>query len=47
MKRRMIWTTVAAVLLWSVIAAIILSGRVTLRDIDWFGRLGPEAPAGQ
>ena len=45
MERRVMWTTVAAVLLWSVIAAIILSGRITLYDIDWFGRLAPEAPA--
>lgn len=47
LKRRMIWTTVVAVVLWSLIAAVILSGRITLRDIDWFNQLDPETPAGQ
>ncbi len=39
LKRKAIVTTVVAVALWSVIAGIILSGAVTLADIDWFGRL--------
>lgn len=42
MKRKVVWTTMIAIVLWSVIASVILSGAVTLRDIDWFGRLGPE-----
>ena len=33
-------TTVLAIVLWAVIAGIILSGMITLEDIDWFGRLG-------
>ncbi|GAB4387151.1 DUF1467 family protein [Albidovulum sp.] len=41
MKRKVIGTTMIAVVLWSIIASVILSGAVTLRDIDWFGRLGP------
>lgn len=32
-------TTAVAVVLWAAIAAVILSGWVTLADIDWFGRL--------
>jgi predicted secreted protein len=32
-------TTAIAVVLWGVIAGVILSGWVTLADIDWFGRL--------
>ncbi|SPH24938.1 hypothetical protein DEA8626_03971 [Defluviimonas aquaemixtae] len=47
MKRKVVWTTMIAIVLWSVFASVILSGAVTLRDIDWFGRLGPEAPAEQ
>ncbi len=47
LKRKVVATTMIAIVLWSVIASVILSGAVTLRDIDWFGRLGPEAPAGE
>ena len=32
-------TTVIAAVLWAVIAGVILSGWVTLADIDWFGQL--------
>ncbi|MFB2530916.1 DUF1467 family protein [Paracoccus sp. p4-l81] len=38
-RRKAIWTTVIATLLWAAIAAVIVSGRVTLADIDWFNRL--------
>lgn len=47
MKRKVIWATLFTIVIWSVIAAIILSGAVTLRDIDWFGRLDSLPPAGQ
>ncbi|WP_347312774.1 DUF1467 family protein [Defluviimonas sp. SAOS-178_SWC] len=48
LKRKVVATTMATVVIWSVIATIVLSGTVTLRDIDWFGRLPPEeAPASQ
>ncbi|MFT3690132.1 DUF1467 family protein [Paenirhodobacter sp.] len=32
-------TTLIAVPLWAVIAAVILSGVITIRDLDWFGRI--------
>ena len=32
-------TTAIAVVLWAGIAWVILSGKVTLADIDWFNRL--------
>jgi predicted secreted protein len=35
-------TTAIAVVLWAIIAWVILSGAVTIHDLDWFGRLGPE-----
>lgn len=46
LKRKVVATTMIAVVLWSVIASVILSGAVGLRDIDWFDLLGnrPDAP---
>lgn len=47
LKRKVVATTMIAVVLWSVIASVILSGAIGLRDIDWFDQLGdrPDAPA--
>ncbi|OYX42283.1 MAG: hypothetical protein B7Z02_12725 [Rhodobacterales bacterium 32-67-9] len=45
LKRKVVATTMIAIVIWSVIASVILSGVFTLRDIDWFGHLPPEAPA--
>lgn len=33
-------TTVVAVLLWLLVAGIITSGWIGVRDFDWFGRMG-------
>jgi predicted secreted protein len=38
--RRAKITTIVAVILWIIIATIILSGVVTIQDLDWFNRLG-------
>jgi predicted secreted protein len=35
-------TTVAAIIIWAILAAIILSGAITVRDIDFLGRLPPQ-----
>lgn len=43
LKKRMWITTGIAVVLWIIIAGVILSGAVTLRDIDLFTRFGPDA----
>lgn len=32
-------TTAITVVLWAVIAYVILSGMVSIYDLDWFGRL--------
>lgn len=40
-KKAKIATLVAAVL-WLIAAAVLIPGRVSIYDIDWFGRLGPE-----
>ena len=40
LKKRALITTAIAAVLWCIIAGIILSGAVTVRDIDIFGRMG-------
>ncbi len=37
-------TTVIAVVLWGIIAGVIFSGVISIRDLDWFHRLAPEVP---
>lgn len=39
--RRAKITTVWALGLWIIIGGVILSGRITIRDLDWFGRMSP------
>ena len=41
MSRKVAVTSGITVVVWSVIAAIILWGGITIYDLDWFGRLGP------
>lgn len=42
--RKKAWiTTGIAVVLWAVIAGVILSGAVTVRDLDMFNRMDPPA----
>lgn len=38
-KRTLLIVTGVTVVLWIVIAGIILSGVITVRDLDWFGRM--------
>jgi predicted secreted protein len=40
LKKKAWITTGVSIILWIVIAGIILSGWITLEDIDWFDRLG-------
>ncbi len=40
MKRRLRVTTFWAVIVWSIIAAVIIWGDISVRDIDLFGRMG-------
>jgi predicted secreted protein len=46
MKRKAVWVTVIAFAIWLVVAGIILSGWISVRDIDWFGRMGPAGGTG-
>lgn len=41
MKRRLRVTTLWAIPIWAVIAAVIIWGDISVRDIDMFGRMGP------
>ena len=36
-------TTIWAVGIWIIFATIILSGAITVRDLDWFDRMAPVA----
>jgi len=40
LKRRFIVTTIVAAVIWAIIAGIILTGAVTIDDIDLFTRFG-------
>jgi predicted secreted protein len=33
--------TVVSAVIWAILAYIIISGTITVRDIDFFGRMGP------
>lgn len=41
-RRKALITTAITLVLWAAIAAVILSGVVGIRELDWFGRLDPE-----
>lgn len=41
LKKKAWITTGISVVLWCIIAGIIISGVVTVRDLDFFGRMGP------
>jgi predicted secreted protein len=36
-------TTLIALVVWAALCAVILSGAITVRDLDLFGRMGPGA----
>ncbi|WP_372893393.1 DUF1467 family protein [Rhodosalinus sp.] len=44
LKRKVVISTLVAAALWAMLAAVILSDAITVRDIDMFGRMGPESP---
>jgi len=46
LKRKLLIATVVAAVLWGVIFAIVVTGTVTVRDIDIFDRMGPAAEEG-
>ncbi len=41
LKKRALITTAIAAVLWAIIATIILTETITVRDLDFFERMGP------
>ncbi len=41
MKKKMWITTGISIVLWAIIAGIILSGVISVRDFDWLNQLEP------
>ncbi|MEY8830364.1 DUF1467 family protein [Sedimentitalea sp. XS_ASV28] len=41
-RKKALITTGVALVIWGVVVAIILSGVISVRDFDWFNRMGPE-----
>ncbi len=46
LRRKFRIVTAVAVVLWAVIATVILSGAISVRDFDWFDRMGPPSQGG-
>ena len=47
LKRKLMQTTLWGTAVFVAISAVILSGVISVRDLDWFHRMSPvEAPAG-
>ena len=40
LKKKALITTAIAAVLWAIIAGIIISGVISVRDLDWFDRMG-------
>lgn len=40
--KKMIWVTVVTVVLWVPLVAFIMSGVVSIHDIDFYNRMGPK-----
>lgn len=43
LKRKAILTTIWAAVIWAILAGIIFSEMITVRDLDWFNRMSPPA----
>ncbi len=39
--RKVRHVTVVSVIVWSIIAGVIFMEIITVRDLDWFGQMGP------
>ncbi len=42
LKKKALITTAVALVIWAIVVAIILSGMISVRDLDWFNRMGAE-----
>jgi predicted secreted protein len=41
LKKKALITTAIAFVLWVIVGGIVLSGWISVRDFDWFNRMGP------
>lgn len=41
-RRKAIITTIVALVIWAAVSGFIMSGWITIRDLDVFDRMGPE-----
>ncbi|WP_428928284.1 DUF1467 family protein [Marinibacterium sp. SX1] len=41
LRRKAIITTLAAAVIWGIVATIIVTGAISVRDFDWFNRMPP------
>ena len=41
LKKKMIWVTIATIIIWLPLVVIISSGWITIRDLDFFNRMSP------
>lgn len=41
LKKRAIIVTVVAVVIWAIIMAVVLSGKIQVEDFDWFDHFTP------
>lgn len=46
LKKKALITTVVAAILWAVVATIILTGAITVRDLDWRNLMPPVSEEG-
>ncbi len=47
LKRKVVQTTLWGTLVWAILAGVILSGWISVRDFDWFDRMTPVPEAGE
>lgn len=47
LKKKAWITTAISVVLWCVIAGTIISGKISVRDLDWFDRMGDASVSGE
>ena len=46
LRRKLIQTTLWGTLIWAILTAVILSGWISVRDMDYFNRMSPLPEAG-
>ncbi len=44
LKKKAVITTIIAAVLWAIAAYVIITGTITVRDLDMFNRMGLSAP---